>query len=44
MRATIIQKFNEALEQTGTNIHLDKISDDAVLIETGLDTLGFAVL
>lgn len=44
MRKIIIEKFNEALEQTDKSIQFDDIQDDVVLLETGLDSLGFAIL
>lgn len=44
MKSVIITKFNEALEQTNIDKHYDHISDDQVLLESGLDSLGFAIL
>lgn len=44
MKNIILEKFNEALEQTDVNQHYDDISDDQVLLESGLDSLGFAIL
>jgi hypothetical protein len=44
MRKIIVEKFNEALEQTDKGIQFDDIINDAVLLETGLDSLGFAIL
>ncbi len=44
MRDIIIEKFNEALEQTNVDLRYSDIPDDKVLLETGLDSLGFAVL
>ena len=44
MRKIILEKFNEALEQIDKGVQFENIQDDAVLLETGLDSLGFAIL
>ncbi|QUM77888.1 acyl carrier protein [Moritella sp. 24] len=44
MRKLILEKFNEALEQTGKTEQYENIDDNAILLETGLDSLGFAIL
>lgn len=44
MRKVILEKFNEALEQVDKNEQYGSLEDDAVLLETGLDSLGFAIL
>lgn len=44
MKKIILEKFNEALEQTDVEQCYDEISDDQVLLESGLDSLGFAIL
>ncbi len=44
MKAVILEKFNEALEQTDVDKRYDNISDEQVLLESGLDSLGFAIL
>jgi len=44
MRKLILEKFNEALEQTGKTEQYENIDDASILLETGLDSLGFAVL
>nr|WP_025534558.1 acyl carrier protein [Vibrio parahaemolyticus] len=44
MKKIILEKFNEALEQTDVEQRYDEISDDQVLLESGLDSLGFAIL
>lgn len=44
MKKIILEKFNEALEQTDVEQRYDEISDDQILLESGLDSLGFAVL
>lgn len=44
MKDIILNKFNEALEQTDVDVFYKDISDDQVLLESGLDSLGFAIL
>jgi acyl carrier protein len=44
MKKIILEKFNEALEQTDVEQRYDEISDEQVLLESGLDSLGFAIL
>ncbi|WP_076922949.1 MULTISPECIES: hypothetical protein [unclassified Pseudoalteromonas] len=44
MRAVILEKFNEALKQTDVEKEYTEISDEQVLLETELDSLGFAIL
>lgn len=44
MRKIIVEKFNEALAQMDKGVQFDDIVDDAILLETGLDSLGFAIL
>tara|TARA_R110001583_G_scaffold132895_1_gene284810 strand:+ start:7694 stop:7939 length:246 start_codon:yes stop_codon:yes gene_type:complete len=44
MKKIIIDKFNEALEQTDVDREYRDISDEQVLLESGLDSLGFAIL
>ena len=44
MKNVILEKFNEALEQTDVDQRYNDISDDQVLLESGLDSLGFAIL
>lgn len=44
MREVILKTFNEALQQTDKSMQYEEINDDAVLLETGLDSLGFAIL
>lgn len=43
MRDTILTLMNEAAETTGTELQPD-INDNTVLLESGLDSLGFAIL
>jgi len=44
MRAVILEKFNEALEQTDKEKVYTDINDEQVLLDTELDSLGFAIL
>tara|TARA_B110001450_G_scaffold251550_1_gene271844 strand:- start:829 stop:1074 length:246 start_codon:yes stop_codon:yes gene_type:complete len=44
MRDVILAKFNEALEQMEAGKQFSEISDEQVLLESGLDSLGFAIL
>jgi acyl carrier protein len=44
MRNIILEKFNEALAQTNIDMTYTSISNDQVLLESGLDSLGFAIL
>lgn len=44
MKKIILEKFNEALEQTNIDKHYDDIAEDVILLESGLDSLGFAIL
>ncbi|MGR5444031.1 acyl carrier protein [Vibrio jasicida] len=44
MRKIILEKFNEALEQTDVDQRYEDIRDEQVLLESGLDSLGFAIL
>lgn len=44
MRTVILEKFNEALEQTDKEKVYTDINDEQVLLETELDSLGFAIL
>lgn len=40
----IFEVFHEALELRGVDLIADKLQDDTVLLESGLDSLGFAIL
>lgn len=40
----IVEVFHEALELRGVDLIVDKLEDDTVLLESGLDSLGFAIL
>tara|TARA_B100000900_G_scaffold409655_1_gene425971 strand:+ start:1459 stop:1704 length:246 start_codon:yes stop_codon:yes gene_type:complete len=44
MRDLIVSKINEVLEQFDKTEHYEDIDDNAILLETGLDSLGFAIL
>jgi acyl carrier protein len=44
LRKIILEKFNESLSQTSVNKSYDELSDDTILLETELDSLGFAIL
>lgn len=40
----IKEKYLEVLEQTGSELLVPELKDDVVLLESGLDSLGFAIL
>ena len=42
-RELIIELFNEALEATDSELSTE-LQDDTVLLDSGLDSLGFAIL
>lgn len=44
IRETIKEIYLEVLEQTGSELLVPELTDDVVLLESGLDSLGFAVL
>ncbi|CAH6784651.1 Phosphate transport regulator (distant homolog of PhoU) [Vibrio chagasii] len=44
MKQIILEKFNEALEQTDVDQRYEDMNDDQILLESGLDSLGFAIL
>jgi acyl carrier protein len=43
LRNTIVQSFHRALERRQQHL-VGKLDDDTVLLESGLDSLGFALL
>jgi acyl carrier protein len=43
MRSLILQLINEVAENVDCEL-VDDINDDTVLLESGLDSLGFAIL
>jgi acyl carrier protein len=44
LKDVILNKFNEALEQINASKQYEEIADEVVLLETELDSLGFAIL
>lgn len=44
MKETIKQSYMEVLEQTGSTLLVPELTDNVVLLESGLDSLGFAIL
>ena len=44
IRETIKETYLEVLDQTGNELLVPKLKDDVVLLESGLDSLGFAIL
>lgn len=44
MKNIIKETYLEVLEQTGHKLLVSELIDDVVLLESGLDSLGFAVL
>jgi acyl carrier protein len=44
LRDKIEKIFLDVLEQIDSTLLVDKLTDDVVLLESGLDSLGFAVL
>ena len=44
MKEIIKQTYMEVLEQTGAELLVPELKDDVVLLDSGLDSLGFAIL
>lgn len=44
LKEIIEETYMEVLEQTGSNLLVPELNDDVVLLESGLDSLGFAIL
>ena len=44
IRKTIEDAFYNILQQTDSELLCDTLKDDTVLLESGLDSLGFAIL
>jgi len=44
MKHVIKETFLEVLELTGAELSVPELTDDVVLLESGLDSLGFAIL
>lgn len=41
---TIKETYLEVLEQTGNELLVPELTDSVILLESGLDSLGFAIL
>ena len=44
VRSVIIDLFDEALEASDSKLECCELKDDTVLLNSGLDSLGFAIL
>jgi hypothetical protein len=44
MKEIIKETYIEVLEQTGSQLLVPELNDDVILLESGLDSLGFAIL
>jgi len=44
IKQIIEETYEEVLEQTGSSLLVPELKDDVVLLESGLDSLGFAIL
>jgi acyl carrier protein len=44
IKEIIKETYLEVLEQTGNELLVSELKDDVVLLESGLDSLGFAIL
>lgn len=44
MKNIIKETYLEVLEQTGSKLLVLELTDDVILLESGLDSLGFAIL
>jgi len=44
MREIIKETYMEVLDQTGAQLQVPELTDGTVLLESGLDSLGFAIL
>ncbi|AII13912.1 hypothetical protein CIG1485E_0032 [Campylobacter iguaniorum] len=44
MKDIIKQTYMEVLEQTGAELLVPDLENDVILLESGLDSLGFAIL
>lgn len=44
IRQVIIDTYFEILEQTDSELSVDELTDSTVLLESGLSSLGFAIL
>lgn len=44
VREKILELFDEALEASNAELQCEKVTDNLVLLDSGLDSLGFAIL
>jgi len=44
LKQLIQEKYLEVIDQTGSELLVPELTDDVVLLESGLDSLGFAIL
>lgn len=44
IKEVIQETYLEVLNQTGSELLVPRLTDDVVLLESGLDSLGFAIL
>lgn len=44
MKEMIKEKYMGVLEQIGSELTVAELTDDIILLESGLDSLGFAIL
>lgn len=44
VREVILELFDEALESTDASLECETLTDDTILLDSGLDSLGFAIL
>ena len=44
IKETIKETYIEVLDQTGNELLVPELKDDVILLESGLDSLGFAIL
>ena len=44
IRNVIEEKYMEVLEQIDSELSVPELSNDVILLESGLDSLGFAIL
>ncbi|GAA0841463.1 acyl carrier protein [Marinobacter szutsaonensis] len=44
VRSLILELFDEALEASDSKLECEKLEDETVLLNSGLDSLGFAIL
>jgi acyl carrier protein len=44
LREQIKEIYLEALEQTGAELLVPELTDNTILLDSGLDSLGFAIL